>query len=335
MVTLKIRKKHKQQQERSEADAPTTGPGPDIESRPPSGSLGAQAAPSERPTTAVAVRSLSKTFASGARRHRALDAVCLDVEQGEMVALIGASGSGKSTLMRHLSGLVQADRDGDCLVAIHDQRVQDGNGIARGVQRIRCKVGFIFQQFNLVGRLTLLKNVCLGMLGRTPLHRSLLGIFTAEEKRLAMAALDRVGMAEYANQRASTLSGGQQQRGAIARAMVQGATVLLADEPIASLDPASSTRVMDSLAQLNRDGVTVLVCLHQVEYARRYCPRTIALRDGVIVFDGDTSELTDETLHTLYGAEAEDACFNDAARSSTEQAAPVAAIDPLQTPYEA
>jgi len=262
---------------------------------------------------AVEVSGLSKTFRSGNRSHRALDDVALTVAPGEMVALIGASGSGKSTLLRHLSGLIPADRKPGTRVMVGGRKVQHEHGIAGGIREVRCGVGFIFQQFNLVGRLTLLKNVCLGMIGRVPSYRSLLGVFTHNEKRLAMAALERVGMARYAGQRASTLSGGQQQRAAIARAMVQGAGVLLADEPIASLDPASATKVMQALSELNRDGVTVLVCLHQVEYARRYCPRTVALSDGEIVFDGDTAELTNSALKELYGAEAEDACFTDAA----------------------
>ena len=132
----------------------------------------------------------------------------------------------------------------------------------------------------------------------------LLGCFTRAEKQRAMAALARVGMAQYAAQRASTLSGGQQQRGAIARALVQGAEVVLADEPIASLDPASSRRVMQMLKDLNRDGVTVLVSLHQVDFAREFCQRIVALRDGEVVFDGAGARLDDDTLRDLYGDEA-------------------------------
>src|SRR5690606_36010770 len=160
------------------------------------------------------------------------------------------------------------------------------------------------QQFNLVGRLSLLTNVLLGSLGRTPAWRGTLGLFTRQEKLEALAALQRVGMLEQAGQRASTLSGGQQQRGAIARCLVQRARIVLADEPIASLDPASAKRVLEILADVNRrDGITVVVSLHQVDYAIRYCPRVIALRDGRIVYDGPSAALTECFLRTLYGSE--------------------------------
>ena len=155
------------------------------------------------------------------------------------------------------------------------------DGWARNVSRTRARVGVVFQQFNLVSRLSLLTNVLLGALGRIPRWRSWFCRFTREEKLLAMEALQRVGMADRATQRASTLSGGQQQRAAIARTLVQQAEIVLADEPIASLDPESARRVMENLAKVNReDGITVVVSLHQVDFAIRFCPRTVALRDG-------------------------------------------------------
>jgi phosphonate transport system ATP-binding protein len=157
-----------------------------------------------------------------------------------------------------------------------------------------------------------LSNVLLGNLGRIPAWRGTLGLFTAEEKKEARLALERVGIPEVAWQRASTLSGGQQQRAAIARTLVQRSHILLADEPIASLDPSSARRVMEVLAAVNRDGITCVVSLHQVEYARRYCPRTVALRDGRVVFDGPSAELTNETLVELYGANSEELILPDA-----------------------
>jgi phosphonate transport system ATP-binding protein len=169
---------------------------------------------------------------------------------------------------------------------------------------MRARTGVIFQQFNLVPRLTVLTNVCLGRLGQMPAMRGMLGRFTSDEKRQAMRALDRVGMAKHALKRGSELSGGQQQRAAIARTLVQGAELLIADEPIASLDPASARRVMDILADMNRrDGITVLVSLHQVDYAMKYCPRTIALRSGSVAYDGPSGALTAHHLGELYGAE--------------------------------
>lgn len=252
---------------------------------------------------AIEVQQLTKTFG---HRYRALDEVDITIRRGEMVALIGASGSGKSTLLRHITGLIAADRRGDGTVRVFGQPVQDRGRIRRGVRGIRVRVGMIFQQFNLVSRLSLLSNVLLGRLGRMPLWRGSLGLFNYRERCDAMRALDRVGMAAFAAQRASTLSGGQQQRGAIARALMQGAEVLVADEPIASLDPRASRQVMDALAALNReDGITILLSLHQVEYAMRYCPRTIALRDGRVVYDGPSETLTPGFLGQLYGAESE------------------------------
>ncbi len=251
---------------------------------------------------AISVHKLSKHFGAKA----ALDAVSLEIARGEMVALIGASGSGKSTLVRHLCGLTAADRHSASHVSVLGQPVQADGRIAGGARSVRAGIGVIFQQFNLINRLSLLTNVLLGALGRVPLWRGSLALFSLDEKRLAMRALTRVGMGEFAAQRASTLSGGQQQRGAIARALMQEAKVLIADEPIASLDPRSARQVMDLLATVNReDGITVLVSLHQVEYAIRYCPRTIALRAGKVVYDGPSDALTPAFLGSLYGAESE------------------------------
>jgi phosphonate transport system ATP-binding protein len=246
---------------------------------------------------AVEIENVSKTFG----RRTALHRVSLHVEPGEMLALIGPSGSGKSTLLRHISGLVPADRTAG-RIRVFGREVQAAGRVTPDIRRIRSEVGFIFQQFNLVGRLSLLTNVLAGMLARVGTVRSLLGGFSFAEKRRAMQALQRVGLAEYAAQRASTLSGGQQQRAAIARAMEQRARILLADEPIASLDPESARLVMECLTALNRqDGVTVLVSLHQVQFAVQYCPRSVALKDGRIVYDGPSSELTGETLRRIYG----------------------------------
>ncbi len=165
----------------------------------------------------------------------------------------------------------------------------------------------VFQQFNLVGRLSLYSNVALGMLGRLNFVRGLFGWWPAEEKAGVMSALARVGVAEYAGQRAGTLSGGQQQRAAIARALVQKAEVILADEPVASLDPVSARKVMDLLRALNSDeGISVVVSLHQVDYAMRYCKRIVALKAGKIVYDGPASGLDHARLVDIYGPEIED-----------------------------
>ena len=250
----------------------------------------------------LSIRKASKSF--GARR--ALDGVSLEVRKGEMIALIGPSGSGKSTLLRSISGLQSLD-PGEGVIEAFGGPVQEHGRISPGVRKTRTRIGFIFQQFNLVGRLSLFTNVALGSLGRIPGWRGFLGLWPQETKTAAMAALARVGVADYAAQRANTLSGGQQQRGAIARALVQQAKIILADEPVASLDPVAARKVMESLRDLNRqDGLTVVVTLHQVDYALRYCDRVIALKEGKIVYDGPAGGLKTEQLIDIYGPEFED-----------------------------
>jgi len=256
----------------------------------------------------LSIRNVSKTF--GARR--ALDNVSLDVSKGEMIALIGPSGSGKSTLLRSISGLSPVDA-GDGRIDAFGAAVQAKGRISDRVREARIRIGFIFQQFNLVGRLTLFTNVALGSLGRIGFWRGLLGRWPAETKTAAMAALARVGVAEYAAQRANTLSGGQQQRAAIARALVQKAKIILADEPVASLDPVSARKVMEILRELNADdGLTVVVTLHQVDYALRYCDRVVALKAGKIVYDGPPSGLDRARLIDIYGPEFEDVFWEGA-----------------------
>jgi phosphonate transport system ATP-binding protein len=257
----------------------------------------------------VQAHHVSKTFAG----VRVLNRVSLSIARGEMVGLIGASGSGKSTLIRSIAGLTAIDRpdagQGEQPSEIHlfSQPMQQRGRISRAAKMLRARMGVVFQQFNLVPRLSVLTNVCLGQLGRMPLLQASLGQFSREEKIRAMRALARVGIAEHALKRGCDLSGGQQQRAAIARTLMQGAEFIVADEPIASLDPRSARRVMDILADLNRqDGITVLVSLHQVEYAMRYCQRTIALKAGEVVYDGPSSALTPSFLASIYGAESDE-----------------------------
>ncbi len=281
---------------------------------------------------AIAVKGVTKVFPGG---RRALDGVTLNLQPGEMVALIGASGSGKSTLIRHVAGLLRADSGDDGgEIEVLGQTVQKRGRVARDIRSVRSRVGVIFQQFNLVPRLNVITNVLVGRLGRMPSWRGALMQFSDAEKRAAMEALDRVGIAETAMQRAATLSGGQQQRAAIARCMVQGAEVILADEPIASLDPASARRVMEVLSDLNTEhGITVLVSLHQVEYARRFCARTIAMRDGRIVFDGPSRQLTLAFLRDIYGEASDELILPDAAEAGPRGACAVAGA-PATSPAE-
>ena len=253
---------------------------------------------------ALRIQQLNKHFANGKHALRDID---LKVQTGEMVALIGASGSGKSTLLRHVAGLVVADGDSQSLIEVEGQCVQQGGRIHRDIRKVRAQVGFVFQQFNLVDRLPVMMNVLVGMLHRMPKWRGWLRVFRPHERALALEALARVGIADCHAQRASTLSGGQQQRAAIARTLVQGAKVVLADEPIASLDPESSRKVMDILARINReDGSTVIVSLHQVDVAIKYCPRVLALHQGRVVYDGPSAALTPALLRELYGVQADE-----------------------------
>lgn len=275
-------------------------------------------------STALRIQNLSKRFAGG---KLALDNINLDIRQGEMVALIGASGSGKSTLLRHVAGLMAGDATPGSLIEVGGRCVQRDGRIQRDVRGIRSDIGFVFQQFNLVDRLPVLVNVLVGRLHGMPWWRGLARWFTAQERAMAIEALQRVGMAEYHAQRASTLSGGQQQRAAIARTLVQGAKVVLADEPIASLDPESSRKVMEILARIHReDGNTVLVSLHQVDMAMRYCPRVIALHQGRVVYDGRSQDLTPALLRSLYGMQADEILNGSATLHEPAQPAPTPAV---------
>ncbi|HHG0086712.1 TPA: phosphonate ABC transporter ATP-binding protein [Escherichia coli] len=223
--------------------------------------------------TIIRVEKLAKTF----NQHQALHAVDLNIHHGEMVALLGPSGSGKSTLLRHLSGLITGDKSAGSHIELLGRTVQREGRLARDIRKSRANTGYIFQQFNLVNRLSVLENVLIGALGSTPFWRTCFSWFTREQKQRALQALTRVGMVHFAHQRVSTLSGGQQQRVAIARALMQQAKVILADEPIASLDPESARIVMDTLRRAidqlvekgwvqRCQGVGVLVLMRPFDY---------------------------------------------------------------------
>ncbi|ERN42905.1 phosphonate ABC transporter, ATP-binding protein [Rubidibacter lacunae KORDI 51-2] len=249
---------------------------------------------------AVQVRKLTKSF----KGRAALSSVDLNIAVGEMVALVGASGSGKSTLLRNLNALHQAEVG---TVEIFGSPLQVDGKLHSKTRQLRSQIGFIFQQFNLVNRLTVLENVLVGGLSQVPLLRSLRRGFSKTEKLRALSALERVGILDQAYKRASALSGGQQQRVAIARCLMQGAQIILADEPIASLDPESARKVMELLTCLNEsEGITVVTSLHQIQMVRRYFKRAVALRDGRVRFDGLMIDLDDRQLNEIYGAAAEE-----------------------------
>ena len=221
----------------------------------------------------------------------------LRIEAGEMTGVIGRSGAGKSTLLRLINRLIEPSEG-----AILDDGVDITRLRGRALREWRARTAMIFQQFNLVNRLDVLTNVLIGALIRVPAPRMLLRLFTEAERAQAVALLDRLGLFDVAMQRADEISGGQQQRVAIARALMQQPSMLLADEPIASLDPLNAKLVMDALADLNqRDGITVVCNLHTLDTARAYCRRIIGIAAGKIVFDGPPGALTEAALLAIYG----------------------------------
>jgi phosphonate transport system ATP-binding protein len=236
----------------------------------------------------------------------AVDGVSLTIPDGQMVGIIGRSGAGKSTLLRMINRLTEPSEG-----AIRFEGVDVTKLKGQGLRDWRTRCAMIFQQFNLVQRLDVLTNVLVGRLNHRPgllgTLSSLLARFTPEERAMALMALERFDLDSQALQRADTLSGGQQQRVAIARALLQNPKVLLADEPIASLDPRNSRIVMDALRDVNaRDGLTVLVNLHHLDTARQYCERIIAMQQGRVVFDGIPAELTAERVREIYGVSEEE-----------------------------
>lgn len=243
----------------------------------------------------LAVADLEVVYARG---NRALACTNLRFARGAFTVLLGPSGAGKSTLLRSLNGLVRPTR-GRVLV---DELGDIGD--AKLLRRHRRRTAMVFQQHHLIGRVSVLANVLVGRLG---FHSGLrtLAPYSREEKILALAALDRVGLLGYANQRADQLSGGEQQRVGIARALVQQPTLILADEPVASLDPGTAERALQLFRDVCReDGITALVSLHQVPFARRFADRIVALTGGRIVFDGAPEALTEVALANIYGSPA-------------------------------
>ena len=244
--------------------------------------------------------------------NTAVDNANLEIPDGQMVGIIGRSGAGKSTLLRLLNRLIDPS-EGEILFGGDDIAKLSG----RELRRWRSDCAMIFQQFNLVGRLDVITNVMTGRLFHKDGFSAMVQYFSPEERALAVEALDRLGMAHTALQKAETLSGGQQQRVAIARALAQEPKILLADEPIASLDPLNAKIVMDALRAINQqDKITVVCNLHTLDTARNYCDRIIGMQGGRVVFDGTAEQLTTQMAREIYGAEAEEA-FNEAATSTS------------------
>ena len=246
-------------------------------------------------------------------KSTAVDSVTLDIPQGQMVGVIGRSGAGKSTLLRMINRLVDPTSG-----SIHfgDLEISSLRGAALRHWQRDCAM--IFQQFNLVPRLDVLTNVMLGRLNHRSTVLSLLSIFTTEERLMAISALERLGIEHVAMQPAGTLSGGQQQRVAIARALMQSPRMLLADEPIASLDPLNAKIVMDALRDINeREGITVITNLHTLDTARNYCERIIGMAAGRVVFDGTPAELDARSVKEIYGTDSHGAGIDETMTSTS------------------
>ncbi|MGE3262671.1 MAG: phosphonate ABC transporter ATP-binding protein [Bacteriovoracia bacterium] len=242
----------------------------------------------------ILAHQLSKSFDGG--KSYALREVNLSIRPGEFVAVIGLSGAGKSTFLRALNGTVREFEGG---LEVFGQKVTHLGGT--DLMRLRRRIGFIFQQFNLVKNLTVLQNVLAGRSGYSPLWRTLTGLFSREDRALAKQAIDSVGLAGRYHEKARNLSGGQQQRVAIARALVQEPQLILADEPMASLDPKLSELVLQMLERINRErGITVIVNIHMLELARKYAHRIIGFRHGCVVFDGTPAELSEAKIEEIY-----------------------------------
>ncbi|MGM8212804.1 phosphonate ABC transporter ATP-binding protein [Virgibacillus sp. W0430] len=241
----------------------------------------------------IEMKRVSKVYSNGTR---GLNNINLRIEQGEFVVIVGLSGAGKSTLLRSINRLIEIS-EGD--IVINNQSITKAKG--NELYRIRRDIGMIFQNFNLVKRSTVLRNVLSGRVGYHSTFRMILGLFPKEDKKRAIDALHRVNIAEKAYIRADQLSGGQQQRVSIARALAQGSRFILADEPVASLDPLTTNRVMNDLRRINQElDITMIVNLHSIELARKYATRIIGMKQGEVVFDGTAEEATDDVFDIIY-----------------------------------
>ncbi|MGV3143474.1 phosphonate ABC transporter ATP-binding protein [Staphylococcus simulans] len=242
----------------------------------------------------IEFRDVSKVYDNG---HVGLDHINLNIEKGDFAVIVGLSGAGKSTLLRSINRLHDIT-EGDIVI--------DGTSISKAsgkkLLEMRRNIGMIFQNFNLVKRSSVMRNVLSGRVGYHPTWKMVLGLFPKEDKIKALEALDRVNILDKYKSRSDELSGGQQQRISIARALCQEPSIILADEPVASLDPLTTKQVMDDLKRINEElGITIIINLHFVDLAREYGTRIIGLRDGKLVFDGPVDEATDEAFNKIYG----------------------------------
>jgi len=247
----------------------------------------------------IQFQNVVKTYPNGVM---ALKGVSLEIKQGEFVAIIGLSGAGKSTLLRSINQM-HTITDGKLLVNGIDVSSLSG----KSLRRFRRDIGMVFQSFNLVKRTSVIKNVLAARVADMPLWMSLLGLYTKKDKIIALEALDQVGILEKAYTRADQLSGGQQQRVALARCVAQQPKIILADEPVASLDPVTSNQVMNDFVKINKElNITVIANMHHVDIALKFAQRVIGIKEGLIVFDGPSSQVNNQILKEIYGRELSD-----------------------------
>ena len=229
----------------------------------------------------------------------ALKNINLEIEQGEFVAIIGLSGAGKSTLLRTINRMHDIT-DGELIV--NGENVNDLKG--KSLRKFRRHIGMVFQSFNLVTRTTVINNVLTSRVPDMPFYKSMIGVFSKEDKVIALEALDKVGILDKAYVRADQLSGGQQQRVALARTLAQKPEIILADEPVAALDPITATQVMDDFKRINEEmKISVLINIHHVDLALKYATRVIGIKAGEIVYDGPSNMVDSEILKQIYGRE--------------------------------
>lgn len=244
----------------------------------------------------IEFKNVTKVYSNGVK---GLDDVTLQIKQGEFVGIIGLSGAGKSTLLRSVNRM-HGISAGELIV--NEKEVKNLKGME--LRKFRRNIGMIFQSFNLVNRTTVIKNVLTANVPDMPFWRVLFGVFTKENKIAALESLDKVGILDKAYIRADQLSGGQQQRVALARTLAQNPTIILADEPVAALDPVTAKQVMDDFKKINKEmNISILINIHHVELALNYVDRIIGIRLGKIVYDGPVAKVTKDVLDEIYGGE--------------------------------
>ncbi|MBO1300058.1 MULTISPECIES: phosphonate ABC transporter ATP-binding protein [unclassified Enterococcus] len=258
------------------------------------------------PAKLLEIKQLSKTYD---KKKYALSEIDLTVEEGEFIVVIGPSGAGKSTFIRTINRMIEPSR-GEVLFAGMDVT----RAKKKQLKQIRSEIGMIFQHYNLIGRTNVIKNVLHGRLGKTPFRKTIFGLYSEKDKQEAVDLLSKVGLKDHMYQRASALSGGQMQRVGICRAIMQQPKLILADEPIASLDPNSAKVVMEHLQGITHERqITCIINLHQVDFAKKYATRILGIKDGRIVFDGPPQDLSEAIIAHIYQGKEEQKTLSEEA----------------------